>query len=416
MSSLLYIKIAKKLIYYKKMIQVLSSDLTKRAGSDIFIWRQTRPKMMMTPQTTQTQVITQAQYVAAVDLNRAREWRCLQLVTLGEIVLFCVLGWAIMFPHDLYLVLKPILADTETFWKIYRGMTLFASLLLFFGLLLPILASININRFSSLRCPTCRKNLFYRPQYGLNIANLCSHCGAVLFADDPLFAANYRYNSSTAISLTFYVSWMINFMIAAKCLAKSKIWTTDIASYSWVLAALLLFLLPVLYYLPSNKFLLRRGANHKPQERHLDQTVILHATRTEIKNTLNLTVGGILIYMLLGLLGLVGICAVTPPNSTLALIAASIWLVVFFAGFVWLAIWYGKKISLELSNNCPVCKRGASYSFVWRGRQRVNGFDNIFWQQVLKTGRCRHCGCRIVFADDPSTDSTPNAVVSDKEA
>lgn len=354
----------------------------------------------MTPDTADPQILTQAKYVAATDRNRAREWRCLQVVTLGEIILFCFLGWAVMFPHDLYLVLKPIFPDAGTFWKIYRSTAIFACIVLLLGLLLPVLTSINISRCFPLHCPHCRKNLFHRPQNGSNIANLCPRCGAMLFADDPLFAANHCYNSSVVISLTLYVLWIVNLFIFAMCFAKSKDITTDIASYLWVLAALLLFLLPVLYYLPQNKFFLRRAANRKPPELHLDQTVILQSTRAKIKKLLSLTAAVVFIVLLLWLLGFVGIFAVTRPGSDLALTAAMIWLLGFLGMIVWFFIRCAKKIPDELSGNCPVCKRGGSYSFIRRGRQRFDGFDNIFWQQVLKTGRCRHCGCRIVFADD----------------
>lgn len=171
-----------------------------------------------------------------------------------------------------------------------------------------------------------------------------------------------------------------------------------IADINLIQSGVLFLLLPLMWYLRTSTWG-RRGI--RPLD-HLEETVTLPLSRTELKRTASReTRFGLSVVGLAVVPPFVVILILSPGLRLIGGILLLFWIFgVLALGIAWSLRRDRRVLPSALLEQCPVCQRGGRFRF-WGWESSKPHVDESFWRTVLRTSRCPHCGCRLRFQDDP---------------
>ena len=328
-----------------------------------------------------TGMMTQEELIRRIDRNRAWQWRVMSLVVVIEAFAALAAGLILLFSE---------------YSRVSFYVGFFGALLPLFGMALPVLVGVEVEKIGKVRCLVCRK----RNQSEPVLRNgFCSFCGSLFFVPEPAPASAFRNRSLVIINLVQCLFWLgVWISYAHRLSMASDSPLVVIADFALIQSGLLFLLLPLMWYLRTS-FWARRDI--RPLD-HLEETVTLKLSRAEFKRSANRET-----WLGLSVVGL----AVVPPFVVILILSPGVRLIggilmlfwmfgVFALGIAWSLRRDRKVLSAALLEQCPVCRRGGRFRF-FRWESSKLHVDETFWRTVLRTSRCPHCGCRLRFQDDP---------------
>jgi len=327
-------------------------------------------------------MMTQEELIRRIDRNRAWQWRVMNVVAFVEAFAALAAGLILLFPES----------SDFSFYAV-----LFSVLLPLFGMALPVLAGVEVEKIGKVRCPVCRK----RNLSELVLRNgFCTCCGALFFVPEPTGASAFRNRSTVIANLIGYLLWMMILYFFVTRLEKSPDFPQKvIADIVLMMSGLLFLLLPLMWYLRTSSW----GRRDIRPPDHLEETATLPLSRAELKRTasretwLGLSVIGLAVIPLF-----VVIWILSPGVRLIGGILMLFWMFgVLALGIAWSLRRDRKVLSSALLEQCLVCRRGGRFRFLGWESSKPH-VDETFWRTVLRTSRCPHCGCRLRFQDDPT--------------